>query len=104
MSLIFPYGSQDKPNTQVIIPNRLIRPEFGEIHDFYERDNMLMTEGEEALLTEDDMRGRLGAPSLSPLPIRRQSWNPFAEDYEDMDTSLEGDNDLNTIIFKLITN
>lgn len=56
MSLIFPYGSQDKPNNQVIIPNRFIRPEFGEIYDFYERDNMLTTEGEEALLTEDDMR------------------------------------------------
>ena len=56
MSLIFPYGSQDKPNNQVIIPNRLIRPEFGEIYDFYERDNMILTEGEEALLTEDDMR------------------------------------------------
>jgi len=56
MSLIFPYSSQDKPNNQVIIPNRFIRPEFGEIYDFYERDNMLTTEGEEALLTEDDMR------------------------------------------------
>jgi hypothetical protein len=56
MSIIFPYGSQDKPNNQVIIPNRFIRPEFGEIYDFYERDGMLMTEGEEALLTEDDMR------------------------------------------------
>ncbi len=56
MSLIFPYGSQDKPNNQVIIPNRLVRPEFGEIYDFYERDGMILTEGEEALLTEDDMR------------------------------------------------
>jgi|TARA_R110000782_G_C14697126_1_gene401728 hypothetical protein len=56
MSIIFPYGSQDKPNNQVIIPNRFIRPEFGEIYDFYERDGMLMTEGEEALLTEDDVR------------------------------------------------
>ena len=43
MSLIFPYGSQDKPNNQVIIPNRLIRPEFGEIYDFYERDGMITT-------------------------------------------------------------
>ena len=56
MSLIFPYSSQEKPNNQVIIPNRFIRPEFGEIYDFYERDNMILTEGEEALLTEDDMR------------------------------------------------
>jgi hypothetical protein len=56
MSLIFPYSSQDKPNNQVIIPNRFIRPEFGEIYDFYERDNMILTEGEEALLTEDNMR------------------------------------------------
>ena len=56
MSIIFPYGSQDKPNNQVIIPNHLIRPEFGEIYDFYERDGMITTEGEEALLTEDDMR------------------------------------------------
>ena len=56
MSLIFPYSSQEKPNNQVIIPNRFIRPEFGEIYDFYERDNMILTEGEEALLTEDNMR------------------------------------------------
>ena len=56
MPIIFPYGSQDKPNNQVIIPNRLIRPEFNEIYDFYERDGMITTEGEEALLTEDDMR------------------------------------------------
>jgi hypothetical protein len=56
MSLIYPYATQEKPNNQVIIPNSLIRPEFGEIYDFYERDNMLTTEGEEALLTEDDMR------------------------------------------------
>ena len=56
MSIIFPYGSQDKPNNQVIIPNRFIRPEFGEIYDFSERDGMFMTEGGEALLTEDDVR------------------------------------------------
>ena len=56
MPIIFPYGSQDKPNNQVIIPSRLIRPEFGEIYDFYERDGMITTEGEEALLTEDDVR------------------------------------------------
>ena len=56
MSLIFPYSSQEKPNNQVIIPNRFIRPEFGEIYDFYERDNMILTEGEEALLTEENIR------------------------------------------------
>ena len=38
------------------MPGEFIRPDFGEIYDFSERDGMFMTEGGEALLTEDDVR------------------------------------------------
>jgi|DEB0MinimDraft_10_1074344.scaffolds.fasta_scaffold21485_5 hypothetical protein len=56
MSLIYPYAVQEKPNGIVIIPNQLIRPEFGETYAFDERDELLLTELLQSLLTEDNDR------------------------------------------------
>jgi hypothetical protein len=56
MSLIYPYATQEKPNGIVIAPSNFIRPEFGETYAFDERDEMLLTELLQALLTEDNDR------------------------------------------------